>query len=299
MTSIKEYGLKVQSALASRVSLAASLGKSFGGDRDLYSALGYPRQLKYDNMLALYERDGLATRIVDAIADETWRERPVLLEGDKKGIDETDDTGPLQQAFSKLAERLDLYAKFHDVDVDLGISRFSLMFLGMPGDPEKPAKKGKLHYVTVHDEGAASIDDRSIVEDPESERFGLPEYYFIEVASKSGTTRKRVHYSRVVHVKEGRDKRANTLLYGVPRIQNIVNRLMDLEKVIGGSSEAFWLLIYRGFALTAKDDMTLPAPDTPEYEDMQDEIEEYMHGLRRYMRLQGLDVKDLGGKPGD
>jgi 2'-5' RNA ligase len=106
-----------------------------------------------------------------------------------------------------------------------------------------------------------------------------------------------VHWSRLIHVKEGTDKRSYRRVYGNPRLKNMINRLWDLEKVVGSGSEAFWLLIRKGLAITAKEGMTLPASGTPEYNDLVDEIEEYEHGLSRIMKLMGLDVKDLGSEP--
>ena len=183
------------------------------------------------------------------------------------------------------------------MDAACGISRFGLIFLGLPGKLEDEIKgKQKLMYVNVYDEGNAMIDETSIVRDPANPRFGLPERYQIAVDDRAQSY-KLVHWSRVIHVKEGTDKRSYRRVYGNPRLKNMINRLWDLEKVVGSGSEAFWLLIRKGLAITAKEGMTLPASGTPEYNDLVDEIEEYEHGLSRIMKLMGLDVKDLGSEP--
>lgn len=288
--------VKNNSALVRRQGMAKALGKSFEGDRDTYKVLGYPTSVGYDELKNMYDREGLATRIVNAVSDETWREHPLLIEGENKTADELDAPSDLQIQFEQLADRLDLYSAFNDADAYCGISRFALIVLGLPGKWEDPAKYGQqLAYVSVHDEGSATIADSDLETNVESPRFGLPNFYSVKIDEKKGMM-KRIHWSRVLHIKEGRSK---SRTYGVARLQSMYNRLLDLEKVVGGGSEAFWLQIHRGLALSAKDGMTLPAPDTDAYKDMQDEIQEYEHGIRRIMRLAGMDVTDLGGRPVD
>jgi 2'-5' RNA ligase len=289
--------LQMNNTLVRRAQIAAGLGKQFGGDRDLYEAFGYPKNPGYEDYLNIYERDGLGTRIVDAVSDETWRERPVLVEGENVKLDELDDPGPLQKAFAELDDQFHLLSAFNEVDAACGISRFGLIFLGLPGQLDAESKgKQKLMYINVYDEGNAQIDETSIVRDPASPRFGLPERYQIAVDDRTKSY-KNVHWSRVIHVKEGTDKRSYRRVYGNARLKNMINRLWDLEKVVGSGSEAFWLLIRKGLAITAKEGMTLPSAGTPEYNDLVDEIEEYEHGLSRIMKLMGMDVKDLGSEP--
>jgi hypothetical protein len=284
------------STLVRRQAIAKGLGKSFGGNRDTYEVLGYPQTVGYDELFSMYDREGLAKRIVDAISDETWREHPILIEGDNKTVDEQDAPSDIQIAFAKLAERLDLFSAFNDADAYCGISRFALIVLGLPGKWEDPAKYGSnISYVSVHDEGSAKILDGDLEANIESPRYGLPNFYSVKVDDQLGSY-KRIHWSRVLHIKEGRSK---SRVYGVPRLKAMYNRLLDLEKVVGGGSEAFWLQIHRGMALSAKDGMTLPARDTDAYKDMQDEIQEYEHGIRRILRLAGMEVTDLGGRPVD
>lgn len=284
------------SALVSRMQLASRLGKSFEGARDLYTALGYPKILHYEHFRNIYEREGLGTRVVDLVSDETWRLNPVLVEGNKKKINEDDDPGKLQTAFSELADKHDLWTVFNDVDAACGISRFGLLFLGLDGRLSDPAQPGcQLHYVTYRDEGSAIVEEQTICQDTSDPRFGIPTFYQIVTDERTGASA-RVHYSRVIHVKEGRSV---SRTYGIPRLQKLINRFYDLEKVVGGGSEAFWQLINRGMTFNAKDETEMPSPDSKEFKAMQDEIDEYMHNIRRYMRLQGIEVTDLGGQPVD
>jgi hypothetical protein len=78
-------------------------------------------------------------------------------------------------------------------------------------------------------------------------------------------------------------------------MRRIYNYLMDVMKVVGGSSEAFWLLINRGMAILGREGVDMPQAGTPEYTAMQDEMDEYQHQLRRILRLRGVDIQELGG----
>lgn len=290
--------------LSSRRGLAEALGQSFGGDRDLYASLGYDKSPDYVRFLQFYERDGIATRVVNSVSDETWRKHPILTE--KKG-ETPDEENPssLQEAFEELADRLDLWSAFNEADRACGFSRFALIFLGMASNGneslEAPATgKKDIVYVSVHDETDATVDEGDIELNPGNPRFGLPNFYSISIESSIGA--QRVHHSRVVHVKEGKERTSDghSRFYGVPRLKSVLNRLYDLEKVVGGGSEAFWMLIYRGMAMLAREGFSMPAKGSDAYNEMVDEIEEYIHDpMKRYLRLQGMDVQDLSGTPVD
>jgi len=291
-----DYALQVNSYLTSRLSIATALGQSYGGDRNLYSAMGYKSEPTFQNYLNFYERDGIATVAIEKTPSETWRIRPILLEGSADEYDELADQAPLQKDFAKLAQDFGLWEKIVDLDTSLGISRFAIFYLGLPGKPDEPinSKSIKLTYVSVHDEGDVQVDEGSVVNDAEDPRYGLPDFYNVRMDA-SGDHSVRVHYTRVVHVKEKRDRKNFPRIYGIPRMKKIYNRLEDLEKVVASSSEAFWRLIWQGMALSARNEAEMPEVGTPEYNDLVDEIDEFMHGFKRYMRLINMDVTPLGG----
>ena len=71
------------------------------------------------------------------------------------------------------------------------------------------------------------------------------------------------------------------------------NLLDDAIKVVGGSAETYWLEARRGLhANIDKDAKPLP----PEkQEQLKEQIDEYVHNLRRVIRTQGMELKTLGG----
>lgn len=274
------------SALTARAQIAQRMNTQFGGKRDMAEALGYPNNPGYEDLYSLYDRDGMAARVVDCVSDETWRKAPVLTDGGFASDKPEDlNADPFLRDFDELAKKLDLFGFFSDVDAVCGYSRYAIMFLGLPGEFSQPAKRGPLSYVSVFDESQAAVTEKD--SDTASPRYGQPTLYTIQF---EGVT-KQVHWSRVIHVREGRGR---SPIYGTPRLKKLLDRLYDLTKVVGGGSEAFWLAVFRGIAFLAREGAKLPREGTPEFDLMQDDIDEYMHGMARYLQLSGVDVQDLG-----
>lgn len=299
-TQIKQ--LVRNSVLVARQEWAERLGQSFDGKRNMYDIVGYPKVPRFQDFYNFYKRDGIAAAVIDRVSEETWRNYPIILAPGQEADDQSETIGPVQKEFLDLAKKVNLLKAFTDVDAACGYSRIAVIFLGLTGPSsfDQPAAKGsQLAYVTVYDEGQIEIKTNEINADQQSERYGLPEYYWLamgeNVADNGRTTqiKTRVHWSRVIEVKEGRSR---SRIYGVPRLENILNRLYDLEKVVAGSSEAFWLLIYRGFSVTNQKDVEMPEVGSEGDKAMRDSIEEYIHGLKRYVMLDGADMQDMGGR---
>jgi hypothetical protein len=109
----------------------------------------------------------------------------------------------------------------------------------------------------------------------------------------TGGTAKRVHYSRVIHVAEDL---LDDNVEGVPRLRAVLNRLDDLERVAGASSEMFWRGGLPGHQFDVRDGHSLQGQALA---DLQDEIEKYLHGLQRYVRTKGIDIKGLDSQVAD
>lgn len=292
--TLETLGLQlVQHELVKRRELQGMLGLTFGGDRDMYAALGYPSTIRFKQYLARYKRQDIAGRIVDAPANETWRSPPTILDGE-------DEEAEFSKQFAELAHKARLWHYFQRLDRISGIGRYGVMLLGLKGQAnlELPAEKVSggiedLIYLTVLDEDSASIE--KLDEDPSSPRFGLPEVYKLDLGetTEGRALKKDVHHSRVIHVAE------NVLeseIYGAPRMERVYNRLIDLEKVVGGGSEATWKLAYKGIVLTTQDDYVLPEAGSDEFEERKDEIEEFVHGMKRVLDLEGSDARFEGGE---
>src|SRR5690242_7737118 len=144
------------STLVSRANLANTAGISFGGKRDLYKALGYPRNLFASDYRSYYRRNAVSGRIVEAKPEATW-----YGEGEVFEDEDPETVTQFEAEWKKLNERLRLWATFERVDVLAGIGRYAILLLGAPGDLEVPlvsCSADDLMYVTAFSEEDARID---------------------------------------------------------------------------------------------------------------------------------------------
>lgn len=282
----------LRSVRSQRLALVGRHGSQFGGDRDLYAVLGYPKnEPDWLDYLARHTRQDIAGTIVDFPAEETWRDWPDVRDGKER--DAEDDT-PFETEWRRLAKRLGLWQAFERADKLAGIGRYSILLIGVAGQSElstpveRVAGLDALLYVRPYSEDAASIEE--LEDDPASPRFGLPKFYKVTFGAEGKEQQRLVHASRVIHIAE------NALendIYGRPRLQRVYNRLMDLEKVVGGSAEATWKLIRKGFVLDIDPNVSIPDGFS---DDLEEQLDEYDHGLRRFLKTQGLTPHDLGSQ---
>lgn len=281
------------SALISRARLAGAIGQQFSGDRDIYKALGYTTRLRYADYYGRYQRQDIAGRVVDAPPGATWATPPTLQE------DENEETQtPFEKAFSELAERLSLWHYLDRVDRVAGIGRYGVLLIGVAdGNLDQPVSKKikpeDIIFLSPYAEGNAKIT--SYITDHRNPRFGMPEFYELTLNQEPQikSTTSRVHYSRVLHVAEGL---LEDEVFGQPRLERVYNLLDDLQKVCGGSAEMFWQNAFRGFQADMDKEMELDPDDEKQ---LSDEIDEYTHGLRRWIRTRGLKINPLGGEVAD
>ena len=277
------------SALLGRSELADRAGLSFGDRRDVYASLGYLEVLKPRDYRGLYERGGIAKRLVEAFPVSTWRGGGELVEDE----DPTVETA-FEIAFNELNQRLSIWGTFQRADILAGLGRFSILLLGAPGAFDTPldrCRPDELKYLATYSERDVTIE--SVEADPHSERFGLPLFYsLVRVNSAAQREQKmpanRIHYSRVIHIAEGM---LDDPMLGTPRLKAVWNYLDDLMKVVGGGSEAFWKRADRG--LHVKLDPTL-TPTDAELTELSDRVEEYTHDLKRVIRTRGVELESLG-----
>lgn len=188
---------------------------------------------------------------MDFPADETWRDEPELLEGAKS----SSNTGAFVQEMRRFASRLRLYHYCrHRVDKLTGIGHFGVLLLGLAGndDLSQPVKRlmsvDDVIYLRPYSEESVEIEQ--VVTDPRDARYRLPLIYKITPSTINTIqlTPLRVHWSRVLHVTEGL---LDNEVYGRPRLMRVYNDLDDILKIVGGSAEATWKLMRKGFVLTS------------------------------------------------
>jgi hypothetical protein len=276
----------LSSTLTSRAKLAAKLGQHYGGDRDVYEAFGWDKEITYDDYVARYQRQDIAHAIIERPTKATWRDGITLLESD-----DTEDTA-LEKEWKELNKRLSLVSRFLRLDMLTGIGCYGVLLLGFKdvnqnADFNKPVEgtKNELAYVKSLGEGHAEITAWD--NNPSSPRFNQPITYNITLTNPDNSTPSNitVHWTRIIHVADGL---LESETIGTPRLEVIFNRLMDLEKIVGGGAEMFWRGAFPGFqGIVDKDFQDIDTTG------LQDEQDEYVNHLRRFFVNRGIEYKAL------
>jgi hypothetical protein len=288
-----EEALAVYSELVNRSKLASALGQHYGGNRDIYEALGYKKTLYPSDYITQYSRQDIAAAVVDRPVDKTW-------EGDFSVSEVDVENSTFEDQFEELKKRLKLTSKFKRLDRLSSLGEFGILLLGFDGvktneDFSEPVQPGnrKLLYVKPLSQESVEIDE--YVDDPADPRFGLPLLYRIQLTEPGAESHKtlRVHYTRVIHVVE---KLMESEVKGVPVLQNVYNRLQDLERLVGGSAEMFWRGARPGYQ--GKVDKDYEMGDDAEKQ-MKTQLDEFENHLRRFFLNQGVELETLSPQVAD
>lgn len=288
--------------------------------RSINDECGYPEtsELNITDYKELYDRDPIAARVVDVLPQETWKINPYIFE-----TEEIDNVTPFEQALKDLSAKIMTTGEMEEeswfeddqsnpicefllrVDKLSGIGHFGLILLGV--DDGKPlneplaldSKEKELLYLRTFDESL--IDIIRYDEDRSSRRYGHPTAYNITLndpyAHNEGapidTSTIEVHWTRVVHIA---DNLNSSEIFGVPRQRPVLNRLMDLVKLYGGSAEMFWKGAFPGFSLETHPELGGQV-DLPS--DIKDQIENWQNGLQRILAIAGTSIKSIAPQVAD
>lgn len=286
--------VQVFSEVLGRFQFFSNLGlDSYDGSRDIYKALGYPKEITWQNYWARYGRQDIAKAIIDRPVKASWK-------GEIDVIETVEDSlTPFEKAWADIYARLKLKSIFIRADKLTGIGRYSALFLGLNDTTNtenliKPVQKKdglKLLYVKALSEQTAQI--AAFEENASSERYGLPLIYNVMIRSGENTKTVKVHYSRIVHLLE---EPIDDEVYGTPRLQAVYNRLIDLEKLIGGDAEMFWRGARPGYTGEVSPDYQM----TPEMlSDLKTQIDEFENNLRRILINEGVKYDALAQQIAD
>ncbi len=288
--------ITVQKEVLARALLASKLGMSYSGKRDIYKALGYDETLTYEMYAARYARQDIAATIINKPAEATWRGPLRVVESD----DEEETSLELQ--WKELNEALDLKSKFLRADKLSGLGQYAVLLLGLDdvsqkeqlSNPVDPNRENKLKYIKPFGEGHAQIERwESRTNNP---RYGLPSIYKLTVMNPGANTNTelRVHHSRVIHIAR---ELLESEVEGVPTLKRVYNSLQDIEKLVGGSAEMFWRGARPG--MQAKVNEGYEGLDPSDTKELQKQMDEYEHDLRRMFSLSGVDLETLSQQVSD
>ena len=289
--------LKALSGWFDRSIFARALGVQFHGRRDLYEAFGWDRSITSVQLVEMYKRGGISYRLVHAYPDATWSRPPKLyIEGDDAW----------NAAWAQLVANTDLWDAMKRLDVMADLGSFAILIIGTDkAKLDTPLRDAsEITFLQPYGDVNVTISRWNI--DPTDPNFGTPQSYLVQPNRliQTNTTSYpsvqplmssfTVDASRVVHINHGG---LENKVFGMPRYVPIWNYLMDLMKVVGGSSESYWMNSYRGMQANITDpEVDMNAEDEAA---LADELDEYQHGLRRFIRTRGVDIKEFESRIAD
>lgn len=283
------------SIITSRMALATRMGVSYQGERNLFTALGYPEDILYSDYLGKFKRSDIAKAVINRPINATWRgEVSIFDSGDKSNKESS-----LWKQWDELYREVGLKGKLIRADKMATLGRYGVLFLGFSDAKVaatdlqmEPAGKVTLKYATPYDETSCMI--HSYETEPSNERFGLPLLYQINIKRDETTSSSvLVHHSRIIHIT---GETYDSDVFGIPYLEAIYNRLMDIEKLVGGSAEMYWRGARPGYAGKVDEKYEI---DQTTKQAIQDQIEEYEHDLRRILINEGVDLTPLAQQIAD
>jgi hypothetical protein len=303
---ITENELAANASVFRREVLAGMLDRYAG--RDIDKECGYPNPVTSDYCKQLYDREGIATRVVTVFPEETWKHDPEVIETE----DDTDTE--FEKAWKNLSKRFNVFNVLQRADSLSGIGQFGIILLGIDdgldlskpidgvldsGELQPGTKQRKLLYMRTFDQTCVQI--ASFENDTTNPRFGKPKAYninFQTLTMREGpqppVSQTLVHWTRVIHIA---DNREDSEVYGVPRLQNVINRVYDLRKVLSSSGEMFWKGGFPGISFELQPGVQTNA-DLDE-EGLKEQLDKYQNGLQRYLSLIGVSAKSLAVQVAD
>ena len=187
---------------------------------------------------------------------------------------------------------------FYPVSVDLvlliGINDGKKLDEPVDGFDEKTGKISGKNYELTYLKPLSEyvIMLKKTVNDVMSPRYGMPELYTLNnVDIETGTSENNVtvHWTRVIHIA---DNKGISDVFGVPRLQPVVNYVLDCKKLLGSSAEMFWKGGFPGIAFEI-DKERQTSLTAAEKKSLRSEFLDYTNKLQRYMALVGVTAKSL------
>lgn len=297
----------VNNALYSRSQL---ISRFMDPRRNIDHECGYPEthEITPEHYRLLYDREAIPTRVVQVMPQESWQSQPAVYE-----TEDVNEETEFEKAWAEVNknlwginwhedERSSLVWEYlRRADELSGIGAYGVLLLGINDgldlrDPIKgKADDRELLFLRSFDQSLAKITRYE--PDPNNPRFGQPLEYSIvfggsgeslQDPGRSSQITRYVHWSRVIHIA---DNLGSSEVFGVPRMQPVYNRLLDLRKIYGGSAEMYWRGGFPGLSIETHPQ--LGGDVKIDIDATRRQMENYMNGLQRYLTLAGMSAKSL------
>nr|WP_312330361.1 anti-CBASS Acb1 family protein [Atlantibacter hermannii] len=213
----------------------------------LWDEFGYPNNLEFDRYYRAYERNAVAYAAIHKLLDACWTDNPTIIDGEE--AKEATKTTEWEKAVTKLLKKH--WPKIKDADRRNLVGRYSALLIQFRDGREWSKPVDKMVVARLKDKSIvklipaweSQVKPGNFDTDTLSESYGQPvSYNFNEqpvgddgtYGPVRGVT---VHPDRIIILSEGSED--ENMLSGVPFLRAGYNKLLDLEKVSGGSAEGF------------------------------------------------------------
>lgn len=237
-------------ALAATVGRLRSMYAGVNGNTKrtkLWDEFGYPDQVGFEQYYRAYERNAVAHAAVHKLLDSCWVDNPTIIDGPEEK--EALKTTEWEAKATKLLKKH--WPKIKDADRRNLVGRYSGLLIQFKDgrDWHQPVDRSivrvlkEASIVRLIPAWESQIKPGNFDTDTMSETYGQPvNYNFNEQPvgddGTYGPVRSiTVHPDRVIILSEGAED--ENMLSGVPLLRAGYNKLLDLEKVSGGSAEGF------------------------------------------------------------
>jgi hypothetical protein len=171
-------------------------------------------------------------------------------------------------------------------------------YFGVQFTPMQPQRKDsqqrRLLFLRVFDEHLVQVVQYEA--SMYSPRFGMPIMYRVTLNDPRQPhtgiglplATVRVHWSRVIHIA---DNLQSSEIFGAPRMRAVLNTILDLRKLYGGSAEMYWRGAFPGLSIETHPEMGGDA--ILDIGGLRQMMEDYHSGLQRWISLLGMTAKSL------
>lgn len=272
------------------------------GPREIDSECGYPAWLTPDHYRLMYDREGIARRVVNCEPEESWAMDPEINENE-----DSEETA-FEKAVDDLNSKHNIWHYLQRLDVLSGIGQYGVLLLGINdgknlnepidgfNDDGTVSKTNKyqLLFMRPFSEDVVFVKTRET--DTSNRRYGLPTMYTVHFRDfpnwgvQAGEIVARdVHWTRMLHAA---DNRKMSEIFGTPRMQPVWNRLYDLRKIYAASGESFWKGCFSGISFEVNPELADQGVEIDK-DSVRKEMDKFTQGLQRYIATTGVSAKTL------
>ncbi len=210
------------------------MAPTMGLDNKRHSAwceYGFPEQVTYENLYALYRRGGIAHGAVEKLIGKCWQTNPEIIDGDDADESENETTWEKK---SKQVFTNRFWRAFADADRRRLVGRYAgiLLHIRDEKDWSLPVTKGRgLQKISVAWAGSLTVSEWDT--GLNSKTYGQPKMWQYAERLPNGSNRRvDIHPDRVFILGDYSDD-------AIGFLEPAYNAFVSLEKVEGGSGESF------------------------------------------------------------